>query len=493
MSGLKLSHAGLALVFALLTLELIFVASLAGLLNEAEKSAARESHSKEIVGVTNHLMQLFYDAGTAASDYQTENAGPPAARIFHESMDKVPAAIASLKKLVKNDRHYYKTVCRIERSGIKTLALVSYCMKLAEAGNMPTALMAAKKVKPAFQASKKALFDDLRGLMAEQEKIIAESPAAQARTRQVEKQILLAGVGANILIAIALALFLVKGITRRLDIMVANTVLLVKNEKLFPPMKGNDEIARLDNSFHKMAESLKELEEMKRQFVSMVSHDLRTPLTSLHMFLEMLEAGTYGELNQTGTQRTAVAERSVTRLIALINDLLDFERIQAGQLKIERSRISLKSIVSRSIDAVNAFAENQKVKLIAEAIEFDAIADGDRLIQVLVNLISNAVKFSPAGSTVTVSARQIEDAVEISVQDQGRGIPEALQSEIFERFKQVKETDKTEKGGTGLGLAICKAIVEGHGGKISVKSKEEEGSTFYFTLPDAYIKPGSDA
>jgi signal transduction histidine kinase len=365
----------------------------------------------------------------------------------------------------------------------KSLKLVSKIMSFAEHGDMVSAMVAAKKASPVYYKYKDETFADIRALMSDEEKIIADTPARQARARVLEKQLLLGGVCINVFIAIGLSLFLVRGITRRLDIMVANTQLLVKNETLFPPLSGGDEIAKLDHSFHDMVKSLKELEEMKRQFVAMVSHDLRTPLTSLKMFLELLEQGIYGELNAVGSSRTQLAERNVTRLIALINDLLDYEKLQSGQFSLNTSVIALAPVVARSIDAINAFAEQHKVKLLAEPIDCEAVADGDRLIQVLVNLISNAVKFSPENGSVVVSARRIENMVEVRVKDEGRGIPKEFHHTVFERFKQVKKSDATEKGGTGLGLPICKALIENHGGKIGVESEEGKGSTFWFTLP----------
>ena len=483
LARMKLSHKGIALVGILLAFELIFVAALASLLNEAERTAQKESHSKDIVGKTNHVMQLLYDAGTAAAAYQNQEGGPDTAANFHAAVDKIPAEIEGLKSIVRNNKGYYERVSQIERTSIKTLALVSHCMKFAENGDMAGALMAGQRIKKVYSKNKEILFTELRALMSEQEKIIADSPAAQARARQLEKQLLLIGVGINILIAIAMVIFFVRGITKRLDVMVSNTSLLAKGQPLLPALAGSDEISTLDHSFHDMARSMKELEETKQQFLAMVSHDLRSPLTSLGLFLEMVSDGTYGQLSESGMKRTAVAERSVTRLIALINDLLDFEKLQSGQFNLEKKSFALAPVVARSLDAVSSLADQSKVKLQSDPIDFEAYADDDRVIQILVNLISNAVKFSPEGGTVTVSATRSDSGVELRVADQGRGIPADFQSTIFEKFKQVKKTDATEKGGTGLGLAICKAIVEAHGGKIGVESEEGKGATFWFSLP----------
>jgi PAS domain S-box-containing protein len=227
----------------------------------------------------------------------------------------------------------------------------------------------------------------------------------------------------------------------------------------------------------------KEIERMKQEFVAMVSHDLRTPLTSIQGYLTLLSTGMYGELNDQGTHNLKVADANITRLIGLINDLLDIEKMESGKLKMELGDVTLAEVFERSIGAVVGFAQQQKVSLMAQPTALHAFADGDRLVQVLVNLISNAIKFSPKDSTVTLSASDFADFVEITVSDQGRGIPAEFKSSIFERFQQVQASDAKVKGGSGLGLAICKAIVEGHSGTIGVDSEEGKGSRFWFRIP----------
>lgn len=228
-----------------------------------------------------------------------------------------------------------------------------------------------------------------------------------------------------------------------------------------------------------------EMERFKREFVSMVSHDLRTPLTAVQGTLDLLDEDTYGEINATGHKRLKVAGESVDRLINLINDLLDIEKLEAGKMRIEQKRSPLDKILGHSVESVRMFAENAEVELEwNEQCNLYVNADSERIVQVVVNLLSNAVKFSPAGSTVKVSCCTSEhDMVKVSVIDQGRGIPREHLNSLFERFKQVKASDGARKKGTGLGLAICKAIVEGHGGKISVTSEEGKGSVFFFTIP----------
>ncbi len=227
----------------------------------------------------------------------------------------------------------------------------------------------------------------------------------------------------------------------------------------------------------------KEVERLKQEFVAMVSHDLRTPLTALQGTLALVRKGTYGSLSEQGQARIINAEKNVLRLINLINELLELEKLEAGKLTMQLGNCRIASVISRSVESVQAVAEQAGIEL--DACECKAIvyADEDKLIQVLVNLLSNAIKFSPNGAKVEISAGEDEQAVEVSVADHGRGIPERLQESVFQKFKQVELADERQKGGTGLGLAICKAIVEQHGGKIGVDSQEGKGSRFWFRLP----------
>lgn len=230
----------------------------------------------------------------------------------------------------------------------------------------------------------------------------------------------------------------------------------------------------------------KEIERLKQEFVAMISHDLRTPLTAIQIFLNMLTRGAYGAVSETGMKKADMADRNAVRLINLVNDLLDIEKLESGQLDLHCQATTLHGAIERSVESVRAFAEQHGVTIeTAQISDGEIFADSDRLVQVLVNLLGNAVKFSPAGTAVAVSCREDPEFLEVQIIDHGRGVPAHLKQTIFERFKQVDIKDATEKKGSGLGLAICRAIVEQHGGKIGVDSEEGLGSTFWFRLPTA--------
>ncbi|HEY9867838.1 MAG TPA: PAS domain-containing sensor histidine kinase, partial [Candidatus Obscuribacterales bacterium] len=226
----------------------------------------------------------------------------------------------------------------------------------------------------------------------------------------------------------------------------------------------------------------KELERFKQQFVAMVSHDLRTPLSAVQSTLSLLATGAWGGLSDKGQHKVASAKRNIHESINLINDLLDLEKMEAGKLELEIAETALLPILQRSADAVAALAEARGIKIELPAADAVVLADSGRLSQVMVNLLGNAVKFSPDGATVTVGLVESADWAEIRVTDQGPGIPEAYRQAVFERFQQVPGSS-SKRGGTGLGLPICKAIIEAHGGSIGVESEEGKGSTFWLRVP----------
>ncbi|MBD2434673.1 MULTISPECIES: response regulator [Fischerella] len=239
----------------------------------------------------------------------------------------------------------------------------------------------------------------------------------------------------------------------------------------------------------------KQVERMKDEFVSVVSHELRTPLTSIHGSLGMLASGLIKPDSQQGKRLLQIAVDSTERLVRLINDILDIERIESGKVKMEKQTCNVADLIAEAINVMQPLAEKAKITLSVSSLSQQLWADPDRIVQTLTNLLSNAIKFSTAGSTVWLSAelKWGEDFtppphfpnshILFTVRDTGRGIPSDKLESIFERFQQVDSSDSRNHEGTGLGLAICKSIVQQHGGQIWVDSELGNGSTFYFTLP----------
>jgi PAS domain S-box-containing protein len=225
-----------------------------------------------------------------------------------------------------------------------------------------------------------------------------------------------------------------------------------------------------------------EVERMKQEFISTVSHELRTPLTSLRGSLGLLASGVMGELPEAARPMVSVAERNSARLVSLINDILDFDKLESGTMEMHLRPTPLLRVLERSIESVSALAVQEGVGVELHCATAMVMADEARMAQVVVNLLSNAVKYSRRGGVVRVSAAVEGTSVEVRVEDGGRGIAPELQAKLFDGFHRVDSSDARAKPGTGLGLSICKAIVEQHGGTIGVESGEGTGSTFWFRV-----------
>ncbi|MBD2666567.1 multi-component transcriptional regulator, winged helix family [Richelia sinica FACHB-800] len=235
----------------------------------------------------------------------------------------------------------------------------------------------------------------------------------------------------------------------------------------------------------------KQIEKMKDEFVSVVSHELRTPLTSIHGSLGMLASGLLSTDSEQGKRLLQIATDSTERLVRLINDILDIERIESGKVKMEKEICHLDDLIDSALDVMQSLAAKANVQLSINSISAQIWADPDRIVQTLTNLLSNAIKFSHPGSTVWLTASKEADNLLFMVKDTGRGIPADKLDSIFERFQQVDSSDSRNHDGTGLGLAICQSIVQQHSGRIWVESELGVGSSFYFTLPmmESYPEP----
>ena len=230
----------------------------------------------------------------------------------------------------------------------------------------------------------------------------------------------------------------------------------------------------------------KQAEKLKREFVSTVSHELRTPLTSIKGSLGLIQARLAGDLPEKLNVLLSIAYKNSDRLVHLVNDILDIEKIEAGQMDFFMEPLDLGSLVDQAIEAHKGYGEEYQVTLVSTGDVPDGKIEGDwdRLQQVFGNLISNAAKFSPENGRVEIAAARFEKGFRFSVTDHGPGIPEEFRDRIFEKFTQADSSDTRQKGGTGLGLSITKAIVERHGGSMGFETEAGKGTTFHFDLPE---------
>ncbi len=240
-----------------------------------------------------------------------------------------------------------------------------------------------------------------------------------------------------------------------------------------------------------------ELEQLKRDFIAMVSHDLNTPLTSVRLCLEAFGSGMYGTISDAGALTINRVSADVERLMELIGDLLFIDKVESGTLRIRRDLTRLETVTERALSSVIGLSRAKNIRVsvrfsspespgTSEIEDVDILLDDDRMVQVLVNLLSNAIKFSPSGSEVRIHAWLAALEICFAVVDRGEGIADSLKETIFEKYRQINSTSVEGVArikGFGLGLAICKSIVEQHGGRIWVEDTPVSGSTFQIRIP----------
>ena len=463
-----------------LLFELVFVASLTILLRQAETETLRESHSKLILAESNGVLRNFIDAGMALYMYQLSDSQTFLER-FRDLSQNVPEKIKTLRVMLRDSPNQAEALDRVERvsnAGLKILGQAS--MLISEGQSVSQLSNSRQELNNIIQE----LMSEIQRFSKEQEKAEHVNPEAAAQAKELVVRWLAVGIMVNIVIAVILALYFNKTTTSRLNVLMDNTDHLARGETLSPFVDGADEIAKLDKVFHRMADALIEASRRKQELMAMVAHDLRTPLTSIRASLSLMSMGAMGEMPDKAKRQIDGAEKNTKRLINLINDLLDIEKMEAGKMEMKFSDCVLQEIFDEAADSVREFAKNAKVEIDVQETAITLQADQERMVRVLINLLGNAVKFSPAESTIKLTGALKDDQLEIRVTDQGRGIPEDFKDKIFVRFQQVNPEDKQEKQGTGLGLAICKAIVEGHNGTIGVDSEVGKGSSFWMLIPE---------
>jgi two-component system sensor histidine kinase GlrK len=292
--------------------------------------------------------------------------------------------------------------------------------------------------------------------------------------------------GGFLILGIAISFFINRSITQPLSVMEKKTKEIAKGD-----FRGNlnlsspPELAELAGAFNRMCHMLNELDKMKSDFFSSVAHELRNPLSSIKMGVGLLQVGKEGPVTEGQRQLLAVIDGESNRLIKLINSLLDLAKMEAGMMTYRFESKDIAPLIDQVIKEMKPMVEAKEVGLESKmGDKLPALKmDTERILEVLRNLIGNAIKFTPRGGYVKVSTRPVNRGVEVSVADTGPGIPAEYLSTVFEKFRQAPRPGSNMSKGTGLGLAIAKQVITHHGGKIWAESEPGHGSTLFFVLP----------
>jgi len=342
-------------------------------------------------------------------------------------------------------------------------------LRLADSDALPL----SDKVEASLDALMNATH--ARGLAAQ-----AEAARLEARTWTA----VLVALGAAVGLALLGTALIAHQMTRSLETLSSATAEVAAGEFREPiAVESRDEIGGLARSFNSMATQLRELEETKEEFFATVSHELRSPLTSIRGAADLLRDGVPGPLTEKQARLVEIVGQSSERLLRLVNQILEMCRLRAGLLPIERTELDLDRVVARGMDELLPRAQEAGVALERErvGVDFSYRGDEERLLQVVVNLAGNAIRFTPRGGRVVARLIDAGAEVELQVEDTGIGIAASALPHIFEAYRQAHH----DRGGTGLGLAIVRGVAHAHGGRVTVESQEGKGSRFTVLLPRA--------
>lgn len=309
----------------------------------------------------------------------------------------------------------------------------------------------------------------------------AAIPEVERSTALVDR-LVLGSLAASTLLAVMLFGHFSRSINRGVNVVLENTDRFKKGEELKPAVTGGDELAQVNVAFHEMADEIKEAQRTKQAIVSMISHDLRSPLSSVHGSLLNLVDGIFGDVSLETTADAEKCQREVENLIRLINDLLDLDKIEAGRFELRPQALLVEDAIKQAITAVSPIAEERRVTVEGCESSAEVYADPDRIVQALTNVLSLMVGVSSAGSRVETRTGQVNGEAEIRMTSASASIPEDRLNSLFDRYRQ-------SEGGLRLELPISKAIIQLHGGTIGTRVDQPEGLTFWLRLPLAKAEP----
>lgn len=475
---LNLFQKGLLVIAFPILVQLVYLGSFSRLLNQSEALDARDFQSKIVIGRLNWLATLLSTTALAGVMYAITDEAKYL-DLYNHGAASLPAEVKATAGAVSVDHRESQLALDAPAAVGKIIADLNCC--IAAPANMRL-----QKIKETSQDAYSTWYDLFRmrhELLRVENTRYKSSWESMPEFRNRQKQMILWWIALDLILAAWLFHVYNQGVTKRLSLLTSNVDRFARREPLHQVDAGQDEISRLDRNFHDMAEKVRMAERQKQDYIAMLNHDLRTPLSAVLGSIDLVCAGSPGPISDDARKTLIRAQRSAESMLNLVNELLDFEKFESGTMTLSLEMHSIKTLLNDAVDALRSLADGRQIKLLVAGADCEAKVDRERLKRVVINLLGNALKFSPAESTIAIDLVARKTEFEVKIKDQGPGIPAAKQAIIFDRYQQVDPSDAKRGSGVGLGLAICKAIVEAHHGNIGVTSAENEGSTFWFVIP----------
>ena len=478
----KILAKGLAFILVPCAIDTIFCLQLLQMQSDAEKFAEQEHTRMQIVHHANSIMTLYGAAsgqlGTYAQsgDRNCLDKGRAYVEQLNQQYDELVPLIRSMPTI--NDK-----TLRYRQQGaefLKQLEKIGSTRQSGQEDITDTFIRLQENGLTKFIYSAGSTSKAITDMAISQEAAMDADRHKQKEQREKIANGLKLLIGFNLLIALVGGCLFLFDITRRLSILVQNAQRLPKLLPLNERVEGGDELEYLDSVLHNAADELRNSMEQRRYLMEMVAHDIRSPLMSSQVSLEVLSDKRIGELPPMAKRQVDALAGNIKKVISLTTDLLEVDKLEDGKMDINKELLDMHDVVQDNLNGLNELALKKKINLINECPHVQAQADKLRMGQVITNLVSNAIKFSPNGQWIKVVGQANDSYLTISVIDNGPGIAKKHQQRIFDKFAQL---ENGAGKGFGLGLAICKLIVESHDGAIGVTNESGAGARFWFRVP----------
>jgi len=476
---LSLLHKGLLLVSIPLCFELAIFSVLLAMQEGLAREAARINKSRMISDAVNNMSQRVVTMNETASEFK--NPFEAAAKV-RASTKGVIDQLHLLNLYTKDDPKGNRSVQICLREAAASQQDFIELKQVLASSQFDKADELGRSFRPRFAAHLRNIARS--GVLELGAASVAEldtDKTSAMRSRMVF--VLKCAVASSALIGIFGALAYSRHLILRMQKVVSNADRLGKRQPLLARIGGNDEVADLDGALHEAERLIRHLEQARQEVISMVSHDIRSPLTTIRYSSEALEDQLHEVLNDSDRKLLGSIGENCDRILRISKDLLDIQRLESGLLVVDKTKTDLKDCLMSAVAATEGMRRNRSISIESDLDSIVANVDAGRIEQVVTNLITNAIKHSPRDGVVRLALHGADDGrrAEITVSDSGRGVPDRLKAAIFDRFMQVDSSDA--RHGTGLGLAISKALVELHGGEIGVDNLTPVGSKFWIRLP----------
>ncbi|MBX9689722.1 MAG: CHASE3 domain-containing protein [Candidatus Obscuribacterales bacterium] len=477
------------LVFLPIFLELGFLAAFGTLLENAEKQVAQEVRLNKISTSLDDLVRHLYSSGTELLAFVLTDNNEMLER-YKKNRSQAAVEMDKITALTAGDPAEAASAAKIRQLSQKIAEVLDASSLGSEVGGSSWRFMKTHKLNKQLQKLSSDLLLETDHLKELEKSKHNRQPGRAKRIKQDLKLMIWIAAAVNVLLAGLLALWISKDMVARLKLLMTNASRISSAETLPAAIEGTDEISQLDKTLHLVAEELAaadrkrvEVEKLRSDFVSMIGHDLRSPLTVVQASLNDLSKSNYSGENSDLNSRLSDTALEIERLVRLTEELLDVSLINSTGFKIEQKSLESWILIEQAIRATAAAAAEKKISIKRPDLEITVNCDQDRIVQVLVNLLLNAIEASPENSQINIGLLKTEKATVFSVSDSGPGLTDEMKERVFEKFTSFSKQQVGKRSGLGLGLAVCRSIVLGHGGDIGVKNADGGGACFWFSLP----------